>query len=158
MNREEFLRQFREALDGKVSEQIINENVAYYRNYINNQVDSGKSEKEVLGELGDPRLLAKTIEESRRFTSGRAEEQRSYSGNYSNTQTRQSGQESYDDRGYYMRGKAAAVPGWFVALIVLLVGVFLVTVVFNVFLFFLPAIVAGVVVMFAYKLIKSMFK
>ncbi len=75
MNRDEFLRQFREALEGKVSEQVISENAAYYRNYINSQINSGKDESEVLEALGDPRLLAKTIEESSRFKGGGVEYQ-----------------------------------------------------------------------------------
>ncbi len=71
MNCEDFLRQFRDALDGKVSESVIQENVRYYRSYISSQTAGGKSESEVLGMLGDPRLLAKTIEESSRFASGK---------------------------------------------------------------------------------------
>ena len=67
MNCEEFLRQFRDALDGKVSENMIQDNVNYYRSYINSQTAGGKSESEVLRMLGDPRLLAKTIEESSKF-------------------------------------------------------------------------------------------
>lgn len=69
MNCEEFLRQFQDALDGKVSENLIQENVNYYRSYINSQTATGKSESDVLHALGDPRLLAKTIEESRKFAS-----------------------------------------------------------------------------------------
>ncbi len=81
MNREEFLRQFREALAGKVPESVINENAAYYRNYINSQVSSGMSEEDVLRGLGDPRLLAKTLEESSKFTREHSAQQR-YSSTY----------------------------------------------------------------------------
>ena len=57
MNCEEFLRQFRDALEGKVSENLIQENVNYYKSYINSQTIAGKSESDVLYSLGDPRLL-----------------------------------------------------------------------------------------------------
>ena len=78
MNREDFLRQFREALDGKVSEGIIQDNENYYRSYIDGQIRSGKTEEEVLRSLGEPRLLAKTIEESNKFASESTEERRTY--------------------------------------------------------------------------------
>lgn len=156
MNREEFLRQFREALEGKVPEQVINENAAYYRNYINDQVSSGKSESEVLHELGDPRLLAKTIEESSRFSGGREGAQRTYGGTYSNSTDYR--QETYSDTMQRANGKVTTVPAWLVALIGILIVILLITVVYNVFVFFLPAILVGLVVMFAYRFIKSILK
>lgn len=157
MNREEFLRQFCEALEGKVPEQVINENVRYYRNYINNQVANGKSEQEVLRELGEPRLLAKTIEESSRFAGGREEDVRNGS-SHRNTQYYTSGQERYTDTGQYAKERTAKIPGWLAALILLIVAAFLITAVFKVFVFFLPFIVIGVVVTLAYRIIKSLFE
>lgn len=157
MNREEFLRQFREALAGKVSEQVISENAAYYRNYINNQVNSGKSESEVLHELGDPRLLAKTIEESYRFSGGREGTQRSYSASYANaTDYRQDTTYGNDMQG--TDKKVTMIPAWVVAVVGILILLLVITVVFNVFMFFLPAIFVGLVVMFVYRLFKSILK
>lgn len=46
MDCDEFLIQFREALDGKVSENVIQENVRYYRSYINGQTANGRNESE----------------------------------------------------------------------------------------------------------------
>lgn len=40
---------------------MVEDNVRYYQNYISQEIASGKSEKEVLEELGDPRLIARTI-------------------------------------------------------------------------------------------------
>ena len=69
----------RKALSGRVNYQIVNDNVAYYENYIDSEIRKGRSEKEVLNELGDPRLLARTIidtaEESDRVY-GEEEEER----------------------------------------------------------------------------------
>lgn len=156
MNREEFLRQFREALEGKVPEQVINENAAYYRNYINDQVSSGKSESEVLHELGDPRLLAKTIEESSRFSGGREGTQRAYGGTYSNSTDYR--QETYNNDMQRTNRRVTTIPVWVVALIGIIIVVLLITVVFNVFMFFLPAILVGLVVMVAYRLIQAILK
>ena len=76
MRQEEFLNSFREALIGKVPDNVIQDNLNYYRNYISSQINSGRREEDVLGSLGDPRLLAKTIEESNKFAMG--EERQSY--------------------------------------------------------------------------------
>jgi len=61
MNKEEFLKKMKYALDGQVSDLIISDNIDYYKNYIDSEITNGKSEIEVLDMLGDPRLLAKTI-------------------------------------------------------------------------------------------------
>lgn len=61
MTREEFLSQLRLTLQGKVSSDKVQENINYYSNYIIEETRKGKSEAEVLGMLGDPGLLAKTI-------------------------------------------------------------------------------------------------
>lgn len=156
MNREEFLRQFREALEGKVPEQVISENAAYYRNYINNEVNSGKSEGEVLRALGDPRLLAKTIEESSRFSGSREGTQGTYRESYGSAADYR--EEPYGSDMQGTQKRVTMIPAWVVAIIGILLIVFVVTVVFNVFMFFLPAILVGLVVMFAYRLIKAILK
>ena len=61
MDKKEFLQKFRTALSGQVPAYIIEENVRYYDEYIETQKRQGKSEEEVLAELGNPRLLAKTV-------------------------------------------------------------------------------------------------
>ena len=68
MNREVFLKMFQEALMGKVSNQIIQDNLNYYNNYFNEQMRFGKTEAEIISMLGDPRLLAKTVEDSNNFS------------------------------------------------------------------------------------------
>ena len=61
MTKFEFSEKLRKALSGRVSHVVVNENVAYYERYIDTEIKKGRSEKEVLEELGDPRLIAKTI-------------------------------------------------------------------------------------------------
>ncbi len=59
-----------DALIGSVSSEELNENMRYYEEYIHSQVRSGKTEQEVLNELGDPRLIAKTIIDTSAFRGG----------------------------------------------------------------------------------------
>lgn len=61
MNKREFLRILKEALSGTLETKSLNEQLAYYEKYIDDEVRSGRTEQEVLEELGDPRLIAKTI-------------------------------------------------------------------------------------------------
>lgn len=61
MNRSEFIKELREALKNSVSEEDVQDNVRYYAGYIDDEVKKGRSEKDVLAELGDPWLIAKTI-------------------------------------------------------------------------------------------------
>ena len=61
LNRTEFINILRRCLTNQLSPEEVNEHVAYYEEYIDMQIKKGMSEEEVLGRLGDPRLLAKSI-------------------------------------------------------------------------------------------------
>lgn len=61
MNKEKYVSVIEKALVGHVSPQELQDTVAYYRDYIEMEIRKGKTEQEVLDELGNPRLLAKTI-------------------------------------------------------------------------------------------------
>ncbi|MBO5094987.1 MAG: DUF1700 domain-containing protein [Lachnospiraceae bacterium] len=64
MTKFEFTESLRKALSGRVNYTVVNDNVAYYEAYIDTEVKKGRNEREVLEELGDPRLIAKTIIEA----------------------------------------------------------------------------------------------
>jgi hypothetical protein len=151
MNCDEFLRLFREALDGKVSEQIINDNANYYRSYINSEIRKGKSEAEVLASLGDPRLLAKTIEESTKFATGEGD---SYY-EYDSTTGRYSGkyEESKGSQGVHI--KEFNMPGWLLGIIVAIVVLFVVAIVFRVAFFLAPYIIAFMIIGFIVREIRK---
>lgn len=61
MEKQDFINGLRIALNGKVAPAAVEENIAYYSDYIDTQIEMGKTEREVLEALGDPRLIAKTI-------------------------------------------------------------------------------------------------
>lgn len=64
MNREIFIDTLRRALYGKVDDYTLADHMRYYENYILQEMAKGRSEQEVLDELGDPRLIARTILEA----------------------------------------------------------------------------------------------
>lgn len=61
MNRYEFVEELRKALSGSLSANEIDGHARYYEEYIDMQIRKGKMEEEVLQELGNPRLLAKSM-------------------------------------------------------------------------------------------------
>lgn len=61
MKKYEFLKKLREILSAELPWRLVEKNIDYYKSYIEEEVKSGKSEKEVLDELGDPMLIARSI-------------------------------------------------------------------------------------------------
>lgn len=61
MNKEEFLQGLQNTLSGEVPTAVIRENLNYYNDYVQTEINKGRSETEVMEELGDPRLIARTI-------------------------------------------------------------------------------------------------
>lgn len=61
MNRDEFLQGLQNALSGEVPPEIVRDNLRYYDDYMRTERQKGRTEAEILEELGDPRLIARTI-------------------------------------------------------------------------------------------------
>jgi len=66
MNKTEFLDILRQSLNGEVSAEVIEQNINYYDQYISSKTN--KSDTQVFEELGDPRLIVRTIIEKDRAT------------------------------------------------------------------------------------------
>ena len=67
MTKKEFLDILADALSGNIPMSEVNENIKYYRDYIEN---GESSEEEALKKLGDPHLIARTIIESFKASKG----------------------------------------------------------------------------------------
>ena len=104
MTRFEFSDILRKELSGRVGHATVNENVSYYEKYIDGELKKGRSEQEIMEELGDPRLIAKTIVN----TAG------ADSPEYMEENTKRNSGRSFG-------GKVFQVPGWMGILIILLV-------------------------------------
>lgn len=61
MTKKQFMEELRSSLEGMVSPMVMQQNLNYYENYINEQIRSGRTEADVLNELGNPRLIARSI-------------------------------------------------------------------------------------------------
>ena len=61
MTKQQFLEELKDALAGEVPANVMMDSYGYYANYIDEEIRKGKSEKEVLEELGKPMLIARSI-------------------------------------------------------------------------------------------------
>lgn len=61
MSKDDFMDGLGKSLTGKVDETEYRNQMEFYSSYISKEIASGRSEEEVVKELGDPRLIAKTI-------------------------------------------------------------------------------------------------
>ena len=155
MTKQEFLEMMRLALNGKVSSGAVMENLRYYEDYINMEVRKGKKEEDVLAELGDPRLLARTIAETSSAGNGQSAE---YTGE--GTWHRRRVEEEYrpDSRGRQVWLKVLAkVPLWVWLIVVLLIVTVVFSVVFSVIGAILPVLLPILVVLFLVKAFRDWF-
>lgn len=133
MDRQTFIRELGRALYGKLGDAEIAGHIRYYEDYIAQETASGRTEEEVLEELGDPRLIARTIV----GTAGGRASRTEYTVSEDGYEETRSGERIHDLSGW--RGKLIL---WGLLIVVLLVLVL----VFHIIMAFLPLlIVLGVV-------------
>lgn len=65
MNKEQFFSELEESLQGEVSDAEYRDSLNYYREYFREQESLGKSEQEILDQLGSARLIAHSIIDAR---------------------------------------------------------------------------------------------
>ncbi len=148
MNRQEFLDKLRLALSGQIEASRVEENIAYYREYISAQVRMGQPEEVVLGNLGDPRLIAKSI-----ISANMGEERY--------TQGRFAKEQMVEEEEYYAQTREQKLPkvvhlnGW-LALGVLILGlVVIIGAIFSLISLFFPVIVMLGIVYFFVKVFRD---
>ena len=96
MSREDFLQGLERALEGSIPAPMVREQLRYYEGYIRTELERGRSEQDIMEELGDPRLIARTILDT---TPGAAEGAYEDAGSgYAPYQSREEGQQSQERR------------------------------------------------------------
>lgn len=134
MTRNEFMESLQRSLAGRLSSSSVNENMRYYHEYFDTQIRMGHSEEEVTASLGDPRLLAKTIIEAGKYEGrGPGSMQPEYDEVYEDD-SRYSGKETD-------KVKGVRIPGWLMAVLVLLAVVLVIGVVGSILTALLPVII-----------------
>ena len=149
MNRTEFIEKLQRALAGGLDSGQVADNVRYYQEYIDSEMRKGRSESEVMEQLGDPRLLAKSIVEANKRAGTNYGSNREYDEEMS-----ADGQETSHGKDT-TGGKAVMLPGWLVLLIITVVIVLIIGAVTALLTYFLPVILVGLVVLLIVKVFQS---
>ncbi len=131
MTRSEFMETLQRTLAGTLGGGAVDGHMRYYQDYFDMQLGMGKSEADIVAELGNPRLLAKTIIEAAK-REGRGDGTPEYD-------------EVYEDGTAEARGgsgpKAYRIPGWLLAVLALLVIITVVGIVGSVVSAMLPVLI-----------------
>ena len=155
MRKAEFLKELEASLKGEIPAGAVSDNLRYYDNYISQEVAKGRSESEVIEEIGSPRLIAKTIID----TSGEASTQgNSRAGSY-NYSTGSDDSSTGGDGWSFSWMKETASKNWVtktIAILAIVAVVFLVlSIIFKlVAILFKPAVVV-LAVAAVYYLVKN---
>lgn len=95
MSREEFLRGLEEALAGEVPASVVRDNLNYYSSYLSQELAKGRTMEEIIEEIGEPRIVARTIIDST-DAAAEAEDYGAYEDRLSRDGYGNSGYGSYD--------------------------------------------------------------
>jgi uncharacterized membrane protein len=86
MTKNEFMDGLRSALTGEIPDAEVISNIRFYEDYIRSK-SINNSEEEVISQLGDSRLIAKTIIETYQISHGPLYNNSKHEGAYQDTQT-----------------------------------------------------------------------
>ena len=116
MNQAEFLSVLRESLEGNIPKAEMEENLRYYRELFE---QSEQSDKELCEELGDPRLIAKSVVDAYLASKGADAEQYREQARSEYSQSRGSYSQEYQSSDSY--GNVLRILSWVVIGIVALI-------------------------------------
>lgn len=89
MTRTDFINGLRDGLNGEVPASVVQESVEYYNRYINDSIAEGKTEEQVMEELGPVRLIVKSIIDANANAGRREETQYEQGTNSQNTEKKE---------------------------------------------------------------------
>lgn len=156
MSENEFLARLKEALENDLDSRAVQEQLAYYRSYISEQRRMGKTEGEVMEELGDPWVIAQSIINMAELKRGTAKPGESWDEN------------QWEGDGYHQRARgytsrevhSISLDAWWKKLLLLLGVLGIVFIVFAVIggliSLILPLVFPVLVVVLVVRLIRGM--
>lgn len=149
MSKIEFIEQLRRNLASINDYTFVNDTIAYYENYIESQIRMGKMEEQVMQELGDPRLIAKSICASH-TTEEEAQNGNGYADyrNNKGTSKRHGAQTIMN-----LNGRLINMPSWLIKILTFLVIFVVLFLVFTILRFLSPFIFFGCIAYMIYKFI-----
>lgn len=149
MDRVEFIDKLQRALAGGLNSGQVAENVSYYQEYIDSEMRKGRSEADVMAQLGDPRLLAKSIIEANKRAGASYGSNREY-----DEEMAENVQETRRSK-TTPEGRIIMLPGWLIMLIITVIVILIIGVVTSLITFFAPVILVGLVILLVVKLFQG---
>ncbi len=141
MTKNEFLDKLRKALGNDLNGSAVQENTAYYQQYIMDEVNKGRREEEVIDELGDPWVIARTIIDASDAAQGPE-------GGYADDADRQVYGQGYGSQGGYVKRTDVSFGKWKLAVMLLgIIGVLIAVI----------AVIGGIISLVAPILIPVFF-
>ena len=155
MDKKEFLDILYNQLSGQMPEGNIAAHVQYYRNYIEEEQRKGRTESEILAELGDPRLIARTLLDTE-GPSGNPQAAEYYSESYNE---RSSGYDGYGNsdsgqRKVRQHSFHLDLTTWYGKLAVILIAIVVVALLCTVLSVLIPIMIVAGVIMYVFRLRK----
>ena len=149
MNRTEFIEKLQRALAGGLNSSQVADNVRYYQEYIDTEVRKGRREEEVLAQLGDPRLLAKSIIEANKRAGTNYGSNREYDEEVAENW------QSFNAEDEKPHVKNVMLPGWLIMLIATVIVIVVIGLVTSLLYLFGPIIIGVLIVVLIVKIIQS---
>ena len=153
MTKQDFLETLRRALNGNMAAVTVDDHIRFYDSYFISETAKGRSEADILSSLGDPRILARTLIDAAE-RAGDSIAQEANETQYRNAGSYQDTDASYNDTGYGIE-KKVRLPGWLIAILVIVVVVAAVQIIGSIVFALLPYILPVVIVVYLIKLIKK---
>ena len=151
MTRNEFLQELRDALQNEsLNSAAIQENVNYYNGYISEEVAKGRSESEVLDELGDPWAIAKNLVDAPGSAYYQPDATETV---YEDVSSRQQSSQNTYQKNVHVFGFDTWWKKLLAVLLVVMIVVVVITIVTGVISFLAPVIIPIVIVMIVIRLI-----
>ncbi len=153
MNRQEFVDRLKVSLSGKVSPGQVEENARYYEDYINTRIRLGETEESVMRELGDPRLITRSIVAAESGRTGENGEDQVYGGGEEGNRRRSGRRQVFRLSGMPSWGLPVLAGGILLFLLVVLGLLF--RLVLHMLAWLWPLIAIAIVVIFFIKLFRD---
>jgi len=137
MTKDVFINDLRRTLAVSLSSSEIEEHAKYYNDYIAMEMSKGKSEEQILDELGDPRLIGKSILEAK----GDSDKQ-----------------SDANQKAKTVESKLRMIPTWLTIILVVGVLVFIIVLLLRVFIQFLPVLLILIFAIAIVSFVRKLFK
>ena len=149
MNKKEFLDILYEQLSGQMPEGNVAAHVQYYRNYIEEEQRKGRSEDDILNELGDPHLIARTLLDTEAASSGNPQTTEYYSESYTGYENFDSGHGQVKQHSFHLD-----LTTWYGKLAVILIAAVVIILLCTVLSVLIPIMIVAGVILYVLRLRK----